>query len=1229
MEKEPIAIIGIGCRFPGAENPEAFWQLLCQGGDAITQVPKNRWDLESVKEFELEITEKINPHLGGFLEQVDRFDPQFFGISPREANSIDPQHRLLLEVTWEALEDARVIPEHLSGREIAVYIGICSQNYSTYLWSGPSKDPYATTGTADCMAANRISYWFNWRGPSIAIDTACSSSLVAVHLACQSLWNGESSLALAGGVNVILSPKMTLNMAKAGFIDPDSRCKVFDAGANGFVRSEGAGVVLLKPLSQAKTDGNSIYAVIRGSAVNQDGRSNGITAPNLQAQEAVLRKAYQQAGISPGLVQYVEVQGTGTQLGDSIEMKALGKVMSKDRLPGDDCAVGSVKTNIGHLEAASGIAGLIKVALSLKNQQIPASLHFQEPNPYIPFNKLPLRVQTALVPWPKRSSLALAGVSAFGFGGTNSHVVLEAAPVRVKNQTLKVNDGELLEPPVHLLTLSAKTENALKDLARRYQDCLDAHPELAVKDICFSANTGRSLFNHRLAIIAESRQDLRAQLDVLVAGKDFSGAIAAEVKRRKPPKIAFLFAGEDSEYVNRGRQLYDTQPVFRQTLELCDRLLQPYLEKSLLDVIYPEDSQALNNSAIDQSADTQPALFALEYALFQVWQSWGIKPDIVMGYGIGEYVAAVVAGVFSLEEGLKLIAYRGELMQQLRSQSEMTAVAEGINYHQPQVPIVSNVTGTTAGDRLTTASYWVNTIHQPMSFAQSMETLDRLGYEVFVEIGVQPIWLERGKQYWPQGVGTWLPSLQKDRDNWQQMLQSLSALYLQGVKVDWWGFYQDYCCQKVALPTYPFQRQRYWIERENEGDRPAKPNLSNRENLDPDRQIKSPTLLAKLKNALPSDRPIILNNFLQETIAKILGMTPSEIDIQQPLNTMGLDSFMTLELRDHVLLDLGTDIPIIKLAEGMSIAELSWEVNPLRERKNEAISVREPSSQSIIAYRAVPLISEFQSCIIPLQPEGTELPFFCIHPLVGVAFPYLDLARFLGKNRPFYGLQSPSLTVGQAPLNTIQEMADYYIKAIRTLQPQGPYYLGGWSMGAFIAFEMARQLEQQGETIALLALLDMPPPAKNPLLDLLSYSQFWLTQTLPEIWPYVGDYFAQSNQNPSTADKQWQKKISQVLAKLKTANTTSILSTIKANSFATFYYRPDRYQGKITLLRTVSSLGLDVQDSTLGWSQYSSQEVEVHLVPGRHLNFLRPPHVQKVAQRLKYCFERIEKGTNG
>jgi acyl transferase domain-containing protein len=646
MEKQPIAIIGIGCRFPGAKNPEAFWQLLCEGIDTITEVPTERWDVESFYDSDPAAPDKMNSRWGGFLEHIDQFDPQFFGISPQEAASMDPQQRLLLEVAWEALEDAGKVPASLAKTRTGVFIGISNRDYSQFIFENPVTDPHGGIGISFAIAANRLSYLFDFTGPSLAVDTACSSSLVAVHLACQSIWNGESNLALVGGVQVILLPRLTASLVKGGLISPDGRCKTFDARANGYVRSEGAGVIVLKPLSQALSDRDLIYAVIRGSAVNQNGRSNGLTAPNLEAQKVVLREAYQQSAISPGLVQYIETQGTGTYLGDALEMMALGSVLSQDRPPGSYCSVGSVKTNIGHLEPAAGIAGLIKVALSLKHRQIPPHLHFQKPNPDIPWEKIPLRVQQTLTPWPERVNPALAGVSAFGFGGTNCHVVLEEAPAPEQRGT-----ASEVERSLHLLTLSAKTEKALQDLAQCYEEFLTEHPGVSLADVCFTANTGRSHFNYRLAAIAESTEQLCQQLGAFAGGREATGLVKGKVTRRKSPKLAFVFPGTESFSIEMGQQLYQTKPTFRAAFDRCEEILHPYLDKPLLEVL---ESETLNSLPREPNFSTQAALFALEYALAELWKSWGINPSAVMGQGVGEYVAACVAEVFSLEEGLKL-----------------------------------------------------------------------------------------------------------------------------------------------------------------------------------------------------------------------------------------------------------------------------------------------------------------------------------------------------------------------------------------------------------------------------------------------------------------------------------------------------------------------------------------------------------------------------------------------
>ncbi len=517
---EPIAIIGMGCRFPGAGNPEAFWRLLRDGVDAITEVPLDRWDWQAFYHPDLKVPGKMNTRWGGFLDQIDQFDFHFFRILSWEAARMDPQQRLLLEVAWEALEDAGQVIDRLVGTRTGVFIGIGPGDYGRMQLSNPDLiNAYTNTGNLLSIASNRISYLFDFRGPSISIDTACSSSLVAVHLACQSLWTHESSLALAGGVNVILSPELTLGFSKAGALSPDGRCKAFDAGANGYVRGEGAGMVVLKSLSDALADHDPIYAVIRGSAVNNNGRTNGLTAPNRWAQEEVLREAYRQAGVSPGQVQYIEAHGTGTLLGDPIEAQALGTVLAIDRPPGHPCAIGSVKTNIGHLETAAGIAGLIKAVLALRHREIPPSLHFHKPNPYISFEELPLRVQQTLGSWPQESGPTLAGVSSFGFGGTNAHVVLEGTP---EVPEAYKQEKDLSSDPLYLLPLSARSQKALQALARAYQSFLGVGgigSAVSLRDLCYTASVRRSHHDYRLALIFRSREELIRCLEIFLRGE--------------------------------------------------------------------------------------------------------------------------------------------------------------------------------------------------------------------------------------------------------------------------------------------------------------------------------------------------------------------------------------------------------------------------------------------------------------------------------------------------------------------------------------------------------------------------------------------------------------------------------------------------------------------------------------------------------------------------------------
>lgn len=896
-KSEPIAIIGMGCRIPGGANDAAsFWRLLDNGVDAIVDIPSDRWDADAFYDPDPDAPGKMSTRWGGFLDEIDKFDPDFFGISPREAVTMDPQQRLLLEVAWESLENAGQAPDKLFGSETGIFIGVGGFDYwQLQMQNGDRSniDAYFATGITHSAAAGRLSYVLGLQGPSVAVDTACSSSLVAIHQACHSLRAGECHLALAGGVNVILTPEHHINFSKAHVLASDGRCKAFDASADGFVRSEGCGIVVLKRLSDALADNDSILAVVRGSAVNQDGRSSGLTAPNGPSQQEVIRKALANAGIEPALVQYVEAHGTGTSLGDPIEVQALAAVFGKDRPKTDPLFIGSVKTNIGHLETAAGVAGLIKLVLALQYEKIPPHLHLKELNPHIPWQDIPVAVSTEGMPWPAAEKKRFAGVSSFGFSGTNAHIVVEEAPLGEAEEAKA-------DRPLHLLTLSAMCENALKEQVVRYTDYLAANPASVLSHVGYTANTGRSHFSHRLAVSAETTEQARKKLVAYKELKNTPEVMHRHVKGKDRREVVFLFTGQGSQYPGMGRGLFETQPTFRQTLERCDEILHSYLDESLLSLLYQENGE---NPLINETVFTQLALFAVEYALAELWRSWGIEPGAVIGHSVGEYVAACVAGVFSLEDGLKLISERARLMQGLLQEGMMAAVFseedlvrnalapyegtvaisavnspnnvvvsgekhavatilgklkdQGIRTHvlevshafhsplvepmlkpfeeaviqvkfeKPVIPLISNLTGTVLNyDETTWPKYWQRHARETVKFASGITTLYELGYRIFLEVGPSPTLCGLGQQCLLDADLAWLPSLRREWSDWQQMIESLGELYVRGMEVDWEGFDGDYQRRKVRLPTYPFQREHYWVE-------PSRSTLQKEQSEDP------------------------------------------------------------------------------------------------------------------------------------------------------------------------------------------------------------------------------------------------------------------------------------------------------------------------------------------------------------------------------------------------------------
>lgn len=659
---EPIAIIGMGCRFPGASNPESFWQILHEGIDKISEVPADRWQKQAFYHPDPAVPGKAISYWGGFLDSIDQFDPFFFGISPNEAKHMDPQQRLLLELSYEALDDAGLNQQQLSGTKTGVFIGISVNEYSQFQLGDPLQiTSNSGTGSALSIAANRISYFFNFRGPSMAIDTACSSSLTAVHLACQSLKNGECGMALVGGVNVMLSPAHSIAFTKAGVLAPDGRCKTFDAAANGYVRGEGGGIIVLKPLSAALADGDNVQAVILGSAMSQDGRTNGLMAPNPDAQVAMLREAYQAAGISPGSVQYVEAHGTGTLLGDSMEAKALGAVVGVNRSNGS-CAIGSVKTNIGHLEAAAGIAGLIKVMLSIKHRTLPASLHYHAPNPHIPFEELNLRVQSERAAWTTGSDPAIAGVSSFGFGGTNVHLIVREADPLEQARQLHFTDTQC-----RLLPLSANSHKDLQALVGSFHKIIAADKSIKFYDLCYAASLRRSQFNYRLAVIGNSLEELSTGLQAFMTGTPDPNLLLGAMAPERQPKLAFVFSGQGGQWYGMGRELLQQVPVFYQSIERIDRVIQAQFKWSLMEVLLSEPSE----SKLDNIAWVQPAIFAIQVALAELLHSWGIIPDAVTGHSMGEVAAAHMAGILSLEDAIQVICLRSQRLIDLSGKGAM------------------------------------------------------------------------------------------------------------------------------------------------------------------------------------------------------------------------------------------------------------------------------------------------------------------------------------------------------------------------------------------------------------------------------------------------------------------------------------------------------------------------------------------------------------------------------
>ncbi|MBP2327047.1 acyl transferase domain-containing protein/acyl carrier protein [Kibdelosporangium banguiense] len=932
---DEIAVIGMSCRLPGAPGPAAYWELLRTGTEAVTAMPADRWGSATEPDERL--------RRGGFLDRVGDFDPAFFGISPREAAAMDPQQRLMLELSWEALEDAGLVPGALD--RAGVFIGAIREDYAS-LSRTEGFSAHSMTGLQRGMIANRISYTLGLGGPSFVVDSAQSSSLVAVHTACVSLMCGECTIALAGGVTLNLGLDSALTAVEFGGLSPDGRCHVFDERANGYVRGEGGGLVVLKPLARAVADGDLIHCVIRGSAITNDGGGAGLTVPEQAAQEEVLRLAYRRAGVAPADVQYVELHGSGTKVGDPIEAAALGAVLGEGRPAEQPLLVGSAKTNIGHLEGAAGMAGLLRAVLGIKHGQVPASLNFSTPNPRIPLSELKIRVQDTTVPWPDTQRPRLAGVSSFGMGGTNCHVVLSEWTQPQPGQS-----GGEVAPWV----LSARTEEALWDQAERLRAHIAADPGLSLADAAWSSATTRSAFPHRAVLIASDRDRTLEGLAAIADGSLFPGLTTGIV--RPTGKVAFVFPGQGTQWIGMAEQLLDSSAVFAAQIEACAAALAPYTGFSLFDVLHGIGS-------LDDIEVVQPTLFAMMVSLAALWRSLGIEPDAVVGHSQGEIAAACVAGALSLENAAKVIALRARAFRDLLTEGAMAAVtlpaaqvvprltewagrlsigavnapnstvvsgepaamdeflaaceADGVRLrrvpvrhasHSPLMeplrdrlltdladirPMATDVTfvstvagGPVAGTELD-ASYWYRNLRQRVEFEQAVRALVASDHGVFVEVSPHPVLTSPVQE--TAGDVLAVGSLRRDAGSLDQVMTSLAQLHVNGVQPAWERAFDG---RRVPLPTYPFQRQRYWLG----------------ENV--------PVSVVR-------EAPRDALELVRAHTAAVLGFpTPEAVAVDCTFRELGVDSHLAVDLRNRIAASMGRSLQVTAFFDHPTCADLA------------------------------------------------------------------------------------------------------------------------------------------------------------------------------------------------------------------------------------------------------------------------------------------------------------------
>jgi phosphopantetheine--protein transferase-like protein len=1276
---EQIAVIGMSASFPGAPSIGEYWNNIRGGVESIVHFRDDEIQKGEIPQDWIHHPNFVK--VGTRLSHHDEFDAGFFGFSPREALMMDPQKRLFIEKCWEALENAG----YDSGRydePIGVFAGASPNVYRDLLPAADLSDP---AGRMEFMIASEldylttlVSYKLNLKGPSLAVQTACSTSLTAVHLACQSLLTYQCSIALAGGASINLKRPWGYIYQEGTILSPDGRCRPFDAGANGTVVGQGVGVVVLKRLSEATADNDTIYAVIKGSALNNDGALKiGFTAPSVEGQVEVIAMAQAISGVPASTIGYVETHGTGTKLGDPIEFAALRQAFELDTERKGFCALGSVKANIGHADAAAGIAGFLKVVLSLWHKEIPPLLHYERPNPQIDLANSPFHIPTGLIQWSTDGSPRRAGVSSMGIGGTNVHVVLEEAPSVSSSASSR---------PYQLILLSAKSPSAVKESALRLSQHFDATPNLSLADAAYTLAVGRKTFPHRAFWVCRSREE--AAVTIRSVGQ---GSFSSRVHPSEGTRPVFMFTGQGAQHAGMGRDLYLSEPVFRATVDSCAEALLPALSVDIRQILYPE-AQGANEGAgrINQTAFSQPALFVIEFALGKLLDSWGIQPCAMVGHSIGEYVAGCLAGVFDLKSALSIVAARGRFMQEmpagamvavfaseksiqpfLNDQLVVAAVnAPGLcvvsgdlpaidrleerlrrdkidhkrlvtshAFHShmmepaarrleaeigryrlspPRVAWVSNRTGTWITDEeATNPRYWGEHLLREVRFSQCLETLIEAGHRVFLEVGPGSTLCAFLRQQ--RGVQAELTILQalrshrEKRSDSQVLLSALGKLWVCGLIPNWEPFYANERRQRIPLPAYPFERKRFWPVESESSQRP------------------SLRVLPILNEARKSDRPVCeeasppctetvgdpgLQTKTERELAQIWQelMHLGEIGPNDNYFELGGSSLLAARLFDHIEKRLGKRLPLALLYEAPTIRELA-------SRVEDRAFV--PSWSSLVEIN---------------RGDGSKPPLFLMHSEGGNVLEYWPLCRYLGQDQPVYALQAEGLEGDTAVATTIEEMAAHFIVEIRKVQKTGPFFLGGYCLGGLVAYEMARQLIDRKERVSFLSLISTRTPQNiRQLRSAASCSEIFFDLLRERFGLELNNLSYLSRQGKlgharerisrlrHMAKVHGEKLSSRLLSslgyKLKHHSRDFILHrSVDLSREAFFQYQPKPVDIDLILFWPKKRPGFYADDDSLGWSDLIKGHISSYGIDCFHKNIMKEPHIQVVGR----CFnERL------